>query len=408
MERLLKNLLIDYMNSVAGVLATMIIDRLDYTDPMVCLGDKSFTDLIYKFLDDNFKRIKSEFGIDDSFLEIISIDNQKYAICSLGKSMIITIAKEKTTDIELKVYSVHLADKIQSILNGEQEVSLKIPGIIRLYSKSTKGMIPEGNFSLKIIIVGNRGSGKSSLVHNFVYEEFRSDLDLTVGFDILKKKINVSESSRINYILWDTGGFSSEISPTKEKIYNFADAAIIVIDRTRSDNIKSIKRWINKINESVLYKIPIIIIGTKIDLGADPKINENDLKKLVKEFGTHYISTSAKTGYNIKNAFIEITCTVLNNAKSGDVYANPSMVEMNDIKRSSESRGFSTVDLAIKNDTFNEDSKLLNIILRYSYLHDKWICLDITTGGAGEYLARDLKNFPQNEVFRKVTGMIIK
>ena len=311
MERLLEKLLIDYMNNVAGVIATMITDRVDYSDPMVCLGDKSFIDLIFAFLNDNFDRIKSEFGSNNSFLEIMSTKNQKYAICSLGKSMLITIAKYDTADIELKVYSVHLADRIESILTGEQEVSLKIPGIIRLFSKSTAGKIPEGKFSLKIIIVGNKESGKSSLVHSFVNEKFQDDLSSTIGFNIFKKKIEVSESSRINYIIWDTGGFSSEISPIKEKIYNFADAAIIVIDRMRTDNIKSIKRWINKINESVLYRIPIIIIGTKIDIVSDPEISEDDLQELANEYHIHYIPTSAKTGLNIKEAFIELTDTIL-------------------------------------------------------------------------------------------------
>ncbi len=299
------------MENVKGIIGVIITDRIDSSNIMIKIGEMSAIGLILEFLEKKTDKIYDKYGIDKSFLEIFIVEDKKYVICSFGYTMITTIAEISTTDIELKVYSVHLADKIESIKMGNQEISSEIPGILKLFSKSEGGIIPKGHFSLKIVFIGDNKSGKSSIIKKFVEDIFFEDLKPTIGFEVHKKDIEISENTKINYLIWDTGGFICQINPTKEKIYNFADAVIIVIDITQNNYYKSIKRWYDEINESVLYEIPILIIGSKIDLIDKPFIKEKELKKNAEKFGIPYILSSAKTGYNIREIFIEIADNII-------------------------------------------------------------------------------------------------
>ncbi|MFX1236745.1 MAG: GTP-binding protein [Promethearchaeota archaeon] len=312
MDEPLKNILIEYIALVPGILAALITDRADFNNVFTQVGEEPALNSLKTFLGNNNKAIIDQFGLEYSFLEVLSDGHFKFTACSLGKSMFATIANQETTDIELKVYSVHLADIIDSFKNGAIDISFKIPGILRLFSKSKGGKIPKGQYSLKLVVVGNSQVGKTSLIRRFVEGEFVPDSTNTTGFKIYKKNMKISEVTRINYVIWDTGGLTSQISPMKEKIYNFVDAVIIVIDLTKGHNSKTVSRWISHITESVLYPIPIMILGTKKDLVDDAMDNTNEIKKVAVENKLDFMLTSAKTGENINEAMIEITDAILN------------------------------------------------------------------------------------------------
>ncbi|MBY9005711.1 MAG: GTP-binding protein [Candidatus Lokiarchaeota archaeon] len=306
MENHIDALLTNYMENVSGVLGAIITYRHNISIVISKKGNESSINLIHSFLVKTIDIIQRDYGKINFFLEIFLEDNKKYVICSFGETILTTIAESSTTDIELKVYSVHLADKIELIQKGEENISIDIPGIIRLFSKTKDGRIPKGNFSLKVVVTGDMKSGKSTMVNQFTHKKFDEFLTSTVGFEISKKTLEISEDIKINYIIWDIGGLKCRISPTKEMIYNFTDIALIVVDLTQKEYYNSIKRWYNEITESVLYEIPIICIGTKFDKLKDSISIEKKIKKITNEFDIPYFSVSAKNGYNIKEVFVEI------------------------------------------------------------------------------------------------------
>ena len=311
MDSHLNTLLANYIDNVTGLLAAVVTDRKNISNVITETGEVSAIELILTFLEKTFDRIYDEYGNEDHYLEIFVIGDKKYSTCSFGNMIITTIAETFATDIELKVYSVHLADKIEMIHRGEKNVSIQIPGILRLFSKSKGDQMPVGNFSLKVVVNGDAESGKSSIIKRFVEDKFVKYLTPTVGFEISKKEIEISENTKINYIIWDTGGLTCRIPPTKEKIYNLADAAIIAIDLTQENYYTSIKRWYDEIIESILYEIPIIIVGTKADLVKNIIPIEIKLKAIAKEFGAQYFSLSAISRNNIKEVFVEIADNII-------------------------------------------------------------------------------------------------
>jgi small GTP-binding protein len=309
---LLKGLLDNYMFEVDGVIAVAICDR----DGFIIASDskeKKDTDsdsvigAISAFLDIYIDRIKSEYQTQSNFFNITSMQDKKFIYCSMGPhSILTTIADPTTSDIMLKVYSEHIAGKIELILQGVGNVSIDIPEIIRVLSNRKEGRLPKGQFTSKLILTGDYNVGKTSLIRRFVENDFKEDYISTIGVEISKKAIELDEQTKIDFVIWDIGGQSLSMTPYRHRFYEGASAAFIVIDRTRKNTLESIEKWYKEINESQHRNIPIVIVANKSDLKQEIMVNEEEIKVIAKKFGFHHITTSARTGENVNEAFLYI------------------------------------------------------------------------------------------------------
>lgn len=308
---LITTLLKNYMYEVDGAAAVALCDRDGFiiASESKVKEDKdsdSVIGAISAFLDIYIDRIKSEYQTQSNFFNITSLQNRKFAYCSMGHhSILTTIADPSTSDVELKVYSEHIASKIEMLLEGNENVSIKIPEIIRVLSKRREGKLPKGQFTAKLIVTGDFKVGKTSLILRFVENSFEEDYISTIGVAITKKTIIMDENTKLNFVLWDIGGQIGQIRPYRQRFYDGANAAFIVVDRTR-DHLDSIETWLKDIKESVPNNIPIVIVGNKSDLNEEIVITEEQIKVIAKQLDLHFIVTSAKTGENVNEAFLYI------------------------------------------------------------------------------------------------------
>ena len=313
-ETLLKN----YMSELDGILATAICDRdglIIHSESKEGAGSDSVIGAISAVLDSYIDRIKSEFGTESSFFNITTTGDKKFAYCSKGAhSILTTIAEPSTPDIALKVYSEHIAGKIELIIEGTQTVSLSIPAIINALSKTRGGKLPKGEFSTKLILTGDYKVGKTSLIQRFVHDKFQESYISTIGVEISKKVISLDTDTVLNQIIWDIGGQMQQMAPYRARFYNGANAAFIVCDRTRLKTLKEgIERWYKDIKKSVPQRIPTVIVANKSDLEDQLEVSEDDIKKVADEYGFHYILTSCKTGENVDDAFLYIAYKFIEN-----------------------------------------------------------------------------------------------
>ncbi len=308
-ENRLKTLLRNFINEVPGVDGISISDREGLILASEIRGgieDEMVMGAISAIMDGSMERIKREFGTKSNFFVITSTADKKFAFCSLGaKSILTTVADPSTSDIELRVYSEHVAGKIELLLDREENVSLEIPEIIKVLSKTKSGKIPAGKFTTKLIITGDFKVGKSSLIKRFVENRFKESYQSTIGVELSQKILKINDETTIDFILWDIGGQMTQMAPYRARFYNGALAAFIVLDRSRPKTFEDIKLWYNDIKKSVQVEIPIVIVGNKSDL-ENLLVSELEIKKLAQEFGFHYILTSAKTGENVNDAFLYI------------------------------------------------------------------------------------------------------
>ncbi len=315
----LREILKVYFEEVKGILGVAICDRDGFIIASEFKeGDEEESDsvlgAISAILDNYIDRIKSEFGSEGNFFNITTTGEKKFAFCSQGpQSILTTFTDQSTSDIELKVYSEHIAGKIELILDGNEEVTTEIPEIVKALAKTRVGALPKlaGEYSNKVILTGDYQVGKTSLIRRFVENAFKRDYISTIGVQISKKTINLTDENIMNFIIWDIGGQSFQMAPYRTRFYNGANAALIVVDRTRPDHLKSVEKWYNDIKSSIPKNIPIVIVGNKSDLSDELVISKEEIRDISKKFGFHYILTSAKTGEHVNDAFLYIAYRVI-------------------------------------------------------------------------------------------------
>ena len=310
LERRLKILLKNYMDEIENILTVTICDReglIITSESKGDLEDEYVIGAIAASVDTYIERIKREFKGETTFFNITTISNKKFAYCSMGlKSILLTISDLSSSDTELRVYSEHIAGKIEMILEGNENVSLQIPQIIKILSKTKDGKIPTGDFSLKLVLTGDYEVGKTSLIRRFVQNLFTEGYHSTVGLDISKKTIELAKDTKMHFVIWDIGGQITQMTPYRKRFYGGANSAFIVIDRTRKESLKSVEKWHNELKKYVDKDLNIILVGNKSDLIDDLVITENEIKNIANMNNFFYILTSAKTGENVNDSFLYI------------------------------------------------------------------------------------------------------
>ncbi|MFX0047684.1 MAG: GTP-binding protein [Candidatus Hermodarchaeota archaeon] len=318
LESRLKILLRNFLNDVDSAVAVTICDRdglIITSESKRDAEDEYVIGAMAATIDSYIDRIKNQFKEETSFFNITAISDKKFSYCSMGlKSILLTISDLSSSDTELRVYSEHIASKVEMLLEGNENVSLQIPEIIKILSKSKDGKIPTGEYSFKLVLTGDYEVGKTSLIRRFVQNLFKESYQSTVGVEISKKVIKIAENTKINCAIWDIGGQITQMTPYRKKFYGGAEAAFIVIDRTRHTSLESIKKWHNELLTFVGKDINIILVGNKSDLEEKIEVSEEEIKNIATLNNFHYILTSAKTGENVNDSFLYIAYRFLETA----------------------------------------------------------------------------------------------
>lgn len=157
---------------------------------------------------------------------------------------------------------------------------------------------------VKVVLLGDSGVGKSSIVLRFVADTFHQNLDPTIGASFLSKSIEV-ENHNIKFSIWDTAG--QERYHSLARMY-YADtaAALLVYDVTSRASFESMKRWRDELMEHGPRNIILAIAGNKEDLVDREEIDFMEAKNYAESIGAVYRKTSAKTKNGIEQIFRDI------------------------------------------------------------------------------------------------------
>lgn len=161
--------------------------------------------------------------------------------------------------------------------------------------------------TFKAIIIGPGAVGKTSIINRFVKDEFVLKYKLTIGTDFLTKTIEYKPNKKAKLQIWDIGG-QERFKFLRRSFYDGANGAFLVFDLSRGRTYQEIKTWLSEMYQIMEKKIPFILVGNKSDLldKIGELIDRNEVEKFVKGEKSIYIETSAKTGDNIEEAFIEL------------------------------------------------------------------------------------------------------
>ena len=162
----------------------------------------------------------------------------------------------------------------------------------------------------KIVLAGDIGVGKTSLINRFVTGIFADDYKPTIGVNIYIKELFI-DNSEVNLQIWDVAGQTS-FRKFRQRFFSGTRGAFLVFDLTVPKSLDNLHAsWIEDI-QNIAEGIPLILIGNKVDLRESVTVSHQNVKDFLKNHSNvrGHLITSALTGENVENAFHKLTSLV--------------------------------------------------------------------------------------------------
>jgi len=167
---------------------------------------------------------------------------------------------------------------------------------------------------LKVIILGDSGVGKTSLMNQYVNKKFSNQYKATIGADFLTKEVMV-EDRLVTMQIWDTAG-QERFQSLGVAFYRGADCCVLVFDVNVQKTFENLDCW----REEFLVQagprdpenFPFVVLGNKIDLEGQRVLSTKRAQAWCQQKGEiPYFETSAKEAINVEQAFQTIAKNAL-------------------------------------------------------------------------------------------------
>ena len=157
--------------------------------------------------------------------------------------------------------------------------------------------------AIKIILIGDSGTGKTNLITVAAGYEFNSNSLTTRACSYIQKKYKINNAEyKVN--VWDTIGQEKYRALTKIFVKE-SKIVIFVYDITNRNSFDSLPFW-KKIVDELLTDTPILgVVGNKMDLYVDEQIKSDEVEKYANEIGAKLLLTSAKTDSTSFSNFLQ-------------------------------------------------------------------------------------------------------
>ncbi|XP_056328676.1 ras-related protein Rab-28 isoform X1 [Danio aesculapii] len=166
---------------------------------------------------------------------------------------------------------------------------------------------------LKIVLLGDGASGKTSLAIRFAQEAFGKQYKQTIGLDFFLKRITLPGNLNVTLQVWDIGGQTIGGKMLDKYIYG-AQGVLLVYDITNSQSFENLEDWLSmvrKANEESDVQPAISLIGNKIDLEHMRTVKMEKHQRFCQENGLISQFVSAKTGDSVFLCFQRLAAEIL-------------------------------------------------------------------------------------------------
>lgn len=164
--------------------------------------------------------------------------------------------------------------------------------------------------TLKILIVGESGVGKSSLLIRFTDDYFNPDISATIGIDFKLKLINI-DGRLLKLALWDLAG-ADRFRVLTPCYYNDAHGIIFVYDVSSRDTFKKLPDWLKECEKySTKTNLVKLLVGNKIDKSAEREVERVEGLRFARQHSMFFIEASEKTKDGIELAVEELAEKIL-------------------------------------------------------------------------------------------------
>ncbi|KAB8957772.1 hypothetical protein FH972_026860 [Carpinus fangiana] len=166
------------------------------------------------------------------------------------------------------------------------------------------------DLSFKILLIGDSGVGKSSLLVSFISNSVE-DLSPTIGVDFKIKLLTVG-GQKLKLTIWDTAG-QERFRTLTSSYYRGAQGIILVYDVTRRDTFTNLSDvWAKEVElYSTNQDCVKMLVGNKVDIDSERVVSREEGIALAKELGCLLLECSAKTRENVEQCFEELALKIM-------------------------------------------------------------------------------------------------
>ncbi|XP_060973655.1 ras-related protein RHN1 isoform X2 [Cannabis sativa] len=156
----------------------------------------------------------------------------------------------------------------------------------------------------KLVLLGDMGTGKTSLVLRFVKGQFFNHQEPTIGAAFFTQILSLTEAT-VKFDIWDTAG-QERYHSLAPMYYRGAAAAVVVYDISTKDTFVRAKKWVEELQRQGNLSMVMALVANKSDLESNREVDAEEGEEFAQENGMFYMETSARTADNINELFYEI------------------------------------------------------------------------------------------------------
>ncbi|XP_022118021.1 ras-related protein Rab-18 [Pieris rapae] len=162
--------------------------------------------------------------------------------------------------------------------------------------------------SLKILVIGESGVGKSSIILAFTTGSYNASFPATIGVDYKCKVMEVN-GLKVKLGIWDTAG-QERYRTLTNSFYRDAHGAILVYDVSEPKSLAKLNEWVEELQVySTKKNIVCLVVGNKID--KDRVVTREAGQAFAQKHRMLFIESSAKTQEGINLAFEELVQKII-------------------------------------------------------------------------------------------------
>eukprot|EP00756_Hemistasia_phaeocysticola_P021266 Hpha_TRINITY_DN15765_c0_g1::TRINITY_DN15765_c0_g1_i1::g.39498::m.39498/K07910/RAB18; Ras-related protein Rab-18 len=168
--------------------------------------------------------------------------------------------------------------------------------------------------SFKLLMVGDSGVGKSSILLRFADDQFDPSIGSTIGIDFKMKTLAVNHQGKdlsLSLKIWDTAG-QERFRTLTSSYYRGAHGVILVYSISDRESFNHVGTWLREVDSFKTFDdVAKLLVGNKRDLEEERAVSREEAQAVAQEHGMLWIECSAKTKEGIRQAFTELSCKIL-------------------------------------------------------------------------------------------------
>lgn len=166
----------------------------------------------------------------------------------------------------------------------------------------------------KVLLLGDAGVGKSSLLRRYTEGIYSISIDATVGIDYRAKILNC-EGKTIKLQIWDTAG-QERFKTLTQAFYRSCDGICIVYDIMNRNSLISVEQWVRQAKQCAPEDIKMVLLGNKTDDEKRREISYDEGYQFASSLGLTFFEVSVKENSYIDEGFYELA-TQIKKVKDG-------------------------------------------------------------------------------------------